>query len=57
MVKKRKGRPAKYITDYKGKPVVGLSYNKALGQYYNTHYRTETNGKKVYFGSDIFELI
>ncbi|GAG09014.1 unnamed protein product, partial [marine sediment metagenome] len=57
MAKKRKGRPAKYTTDYKGKPVVGLSYNKALGQYYNTHYKTETNGKQVYFGSDRDEAI
>jgi len=57
MAKKRKGRPAKYVVDYNGKPVVGLSYNKAVGQHYNTHYKTETKGKMVYFGGDKDEAI
>ncbi len=57
MAKKLKGRPVQYVMDYNGKPVVGLSFHKAIGQYYNTHYKTETKGKMVYFGSDTDEAI
>jgi|GEM_PF-5308862 len=57
MAKKRRGRPANYVVDFNGKPVVGLSYNEAVGQHYNTHYKTETKGKMFYFGGDKDEAI
>jgi integrase len=44
---KRRGRPAKYVLDRDGRPVVGLSFHKASGRYYATH----AEGS-VYFGSD-----
>ena len=45
---KRRGRPAKYVTDRTGKPVVGLSFDKSTGQYYTTHQKP-----RIRFGSEL----
>lgn len=45
---KRRGRPASYVRDRDGRPVVGLSFHKSSGRYYTTHERPPT-----YFGHDL----
>jgi hypothetical protein len=44
---KRKGRPPKYVRDSRGREIVGLSYHKAVGQYYLTF-----SDPRVYLGND-----
>ncbi len=44
----RRGRPAKYVNDREGLPVVGLSSHKASGRYYTTHVKPP-----IYFGNDL----
>ena len=46
--KRRRGRPAKYVLGHDGKPIVGLSYDKSLRQYYATGTKP-----KIYFGTDL----
>jgi hypothetical protein len=43
----KRGRPPKYVNGSDGKPIVGLSYDKNLNQYYATHSKP-----RVYLGSD-----
>ena len=45
---KRRGRPAKYVSDRDGLPVVGLSIHKASDRYYTTHIKPP-----VYFGDEL----
>lgn len=45
---KRRGRPAKYVNDRDGLPVVGLSIHRASRRYYTTHIKPP-----VYFGDDL----
>ena len=51
-----RGRPAKYAHDHTGKPVVGLSFDKANNSYFNTHWKTE-NINRQNFGNDKSEAI
>lgn len=44
---KKRGRPADYVKDQQGKPIIGLSWQKADGRYYASHHRPKT-----YFGTD-----
>ena len=46
--KRHRGRPAKYVIDREGKPIVGLSCD--ANGYYNTHYRSE-GAQRVHFGA------
>lgn len=43
----RPGRPADYVKDKDGKPIVGMSLHKSSGRYYATHSKP-----RVYFGKD-----
>ena len=45
---KRRGRPAKYVNDRDGLPVVGLSFHKGSRRYYTTHIKPP-----AYFGDDL----
>ncbi len=45
---KRRGRPAKYVCDRDGLPVVGLSFHKASSRYYTTHVKPP-----LYFGDNL----
>ncbi len=49
--RKRGGQP-KYVLGRNGRPIVGLSYDKTLNQYYSTHHRP-----KKYFGSDLDQAV
>ncbi len=51
-----RGRKPKYVVDDNGRPVVGLSFDKANQNYYNTHFKID-NIKKVIFGKDRIESI
>jgi hypothetical protein len=44
---KGRGRPPKYVTSDKGKEIVGLSYHKAVNQYYLTF-----SSPRIYLGYD-----
>jgi len=44
---KKRGRPPKYVVGRDGKPVVGLSFNPSIHQYYASHSRP-----RRYFGRD-----
>jgi len=54
--KRGKGRPPKYVQDNQGRPIVGLSYDKANNRYFNTHWKSEGVSKET-FGSDYHEAI
>ena len=43
----RRGRPAEYVRDQQGKPIVGLSLHKSSGRYYATHSKP-----RIYLGKD-----
>ena len=49
---RRKGRPPKFVLDPNGRPIVGLSYNKANKSYYATY-----SNPRVWFGSDLAEAL
>lgn len=53
--KKNRGRPPKYVLDPQGRPVVGLSHDKANNRYFNTHYNKE-GVKKENFGNGDYSL-
>ena len=44
---KKPGRPPKFVFDPNGKPIVGLSFNKANKSYYATY-----SDPRLWFGSD-----
>lgn len=50
--KKKRGGQPDYVLNRDGRPIVGLSYDKTLNQYYSTHQRP-----KKYFGSDLDQAI
>jgi len=50
--KRPPGRPANYVNDQDGKPIVGLSYHKATDRYYASH-----SHPRVYFGSDYHQAV
>ncbi|HRT50957.1 MAG TPA: hypothetical protein P5279_10715, partial [Anaerohalosphaeraceae bacterium] len=49
---RKRGRPPKFVLDTDGRPIVGLSYNKATGSYYATY-----SDPRVWFGSDLAEAL
>jgi len=48
----KRGRPPKFVLDPNGRPIVGLSYNKATNNYYATYSKP-----RVWFGSDIGQAL
>ncbi len=52
MADRKRGRRANYVVDRNNHPVVGLSLDKANGQYYSTHQRP-----KKYFGAELDQAI
>ena len=52
----KRGRKAKYVLDRQNKPVIGLSFDKCRGVFYNTHFKSE-GVKKESFGGDKEEAI
>lgn len=51
-LRKKRGRPPDYVAGRDGKPVVGLSFNRSVGQYYASHSKP-----RVYFGSDFDQAL
>ena len=51
-MKRKKGRPPKFVLDPNGRPIVGLSYNKRNRSFYATY-----SEPRVYFGSDLAEAL
>ena len=49
---RRKGRPPKFVQDPNGRPIVGLSYNKANSCYYATYSKP-----RVYFGTNLADAL
>jgi len=49
---RRKGRPPKFVLDPNGRPIVGLSYNKANSCYYATYSKP-----RVYFSTGLADAL